>query len=270
MKFLRFKDNNGEKNKNNNNNNHHSNIKSGYLENNKVFGLKNDILDYFNQDYDEIIKDVDNSYNLEDIKNNDTSFHQVLGSTFTDTYENKMVNDCAELTLTNKGWKWPTEEFVERHTIDGFIPLTVNEHSGAFYNENYWRFITKKFALNEIHDLTGFFVDIEWNEETPSVNRLTGALDNCVLEVLSGSEELPNKVFQDGNKAVPVMFIANFNEGEGVLYPGKSYSRKNKTSRRITFGRNPQPIDYIYVRVGLPKDSLLSIKNIKVRTDIDC
>ena len=69
MKFLRFKDNNGEKNKNNNNNNHHnSNIKSGYLENNKVFGLKNDILDYFNQDYDEIIKDVDNSYNLEDIK----------------------------------------------------------------------------------------------------------------------------------------------------------------------------------------------------------
>ncbi len=68
MKFLRFKDNNGEKNKNNNNNHHNSNIKSGYLKNNKVFGLKNDILDYFNQDYDEIIKDVDNSYNLEDIK----------------------------------------------------------------------------------------------------------------------------------------------------------------------------------------------------------
>lgn len=68
MKFLRFKDNDGEKNKNNNNNHHNSNIKSGYLENNKVFGLKNDILDYFNQDYDEIIKDVDNSYNLEDIK----------------------------------------------------------------------------------------------------------------------------------------------------------------------------------------------------------
>ena len=68
MKFLRFKDNDGEENKNNNNNHHNSNIKSGYLENNKVFGLKNDILDYFNQDYDEIIKDVDNSYNLEDIK----------------------------------------------------------------------------------------------------------------------------------------------------------------------------------------------------------
>ena len=55
MKFLKFINNN--------------NIKNGYLENNKVFELKNDILDYFNQDYDEIIKDTNNSiYNLEDIK----------------------------------------------------------------------------------------------------------------------------------------------------------------------------------------------------------
>ncbi|MDO5849728.1 MAG: fumarylacetoacetate hydrolase family protein [Methanobacteriaceae archaeon] len=56
MKFLKFINNN--------------NIKNGYLENNKVFELKNDILDYFNQNYDEIIKEIDNSktYNLEDIK----------------------------------------------------------------------------------------------------------------------------------------------------------------------------------------------------------
>lgn len=73
MKLLKFKDNDVEnfepKLTFNNNNNHNHNIKNGYLENNKVFGLKNDILDYFNQDYDEIIKDTDNSsYNLEDIK----------------------------------------------------------------------------------------------------------------------------------------------------------------------------------------------------------
>lgn len=56
MKFLRFKT------KTNNN------IKTGYLENNKVFELKKDILEYFNSNFDDVKKEITNTYKIEEIK----------------------------------------------------------------------------------------------------------------------------------------------------------------------------------------------------------
>mgnify|MGYP003293700129 CR=1 FL=1 len=55
MKFLRFKT------KINND------IKTGYLENNKVFELEKDILEYFNSNFDDIKKDITNTYKIEEI-----------------------------------------------------------------------------------------------------------------------------------------------------------------------------------------------------------
>ena len=71
----------------------------------------------------------------------------------------------------------------------------------------------------------------------------------------------------NGNKAAPIMFICNFDENEGVLYPGKSFIKGNTSFRRITFGRRPVPVKDIFIRIGLPKDSELCIKDINL--DID-
>ena len=55
MKFLRFKT------KINND------IKTGYLENNKVFELEKDILEYFNSNFDDVKKDITNTYKIGEI-----------------------------------------------------------------------------------------------------------------------------------------------------------------------------------------------------------
>ena len=55
MKFLRFKT------KINND------IKTGYLDNNKVFELEKDILEYFNSNFDDVKKDITNTYKIEEI-----------------------------------------------------------------------------------------------------------------------------------------------------------------------------------------------------------
>ena len=56
MKFLRFKT---KINKD---------IKTGYLKNNKVFELKKDILEYFNCEFNDVEKDVINTFDAEDVK----------------------------------------------------------------------------------------------------------------------------------------------------------------------------------------------------------
>lgn len=56
MKFLRFKT---KINKD---------IRTGYLKNNKVFELKKDILEYFNCEFNDVEKDVINTFDAEDVK----------------------------------------------------------------------------------------------------------------------------------------------------------------------------------------------------------
>lgn len=56
MKFLRFK------------NKIQDDIKTGYLEKNKVFELKKDILEYFNSNIDDVEDDISNSYKVEELK----------------------------------------------------------------------------------------------------------------------------------------------------------------------------------------------------------
>ncbi len=55
MKFLRFKTKIND-------------IKTGYLENNKVFELEKDILEYFNSNFDDVKKEITNTYKIEEIK----------------------------------------------------------------------------------------------------------------------------------------------------------------------------------------------------------
>ena len=55
MKFLRFLD-------------KENNLKTGYLDKNTVYELKEDILNYFNVDFNNLEKDIVNSYSINDIK----------------------------------------------------------------------------------------------------------------------------------------------------------------------------------------------------------
>ena len=57
--------------------------------------------------------------------------------------------------------------------------------------------------------------------------------------------------------------VSTFEQDETCNHPGKS----NLTKRRITFGRKPIPIQDIYIRVGVAKDSGVRIKKCYVTTE---
>lgn len=207
---------------------------------------------------------------LESVKNNPESLFFVEKAAVNRAYNFETTyNTNGDLILSGKGWGWPTEEedFVNSYNGDtsaNFIPIDFN--SGVVYNEKVYRFLTKKFELENIYDLTGFMLKIDWNK-VPEIVSNTGALKDVVVQVCVSSEEAVHELFMDGNKPAPIMFVCGFNENEAVLYPGKSFINENTTVRRITFGRQPVPVKEIFIRIGLPKDCDNYIKGINL--DID-
>lgn len=194
---------------------------------------------------------------------------------FNGTYTglDKQENEYGELTLSNEGWRWSATDYPEKYTsYKAYDVVDLSEKDEYDYVDGLnraWRQMTFKFDLGSIHDLTGFNVGIEWSGNTPDINKYTGALDTSKvkLQVLATSDEATHKYFQDANSTIESPFFsAAFTANERVLYPGKS----DVTTRRVTFGRTPVPVQTIFVRVMLEQYSDLCIKNITIDYDTGC
>ena len=132
-----------------------------------------------------------------------------------------------------------------------------------------YRYVTYHFSLDEVRDLTGLTVKMDWGKE-PKVDPFSGILEDVRFGVLVRSAEGgmdENINFMDANKAVGIFYEADFSKpSDGILYPGKS----DVNNRRVTFGRRPRPVKDIYVRIGLPFGSEAFIKGVDLDTSIDC
>lgn len=182
--------------------------------------------------------------------------------------ESKPYTWSAELALTDKGFGWPVEQYVEKFT-DYKTPVYVDlTQTGLNTPLGLYRFVTYRFSEEKIRDLVGFNLNIEYGDENvPVINRSSGAFNDVRIGVLATSVEEPHEIFLNGNACVKPFFQADFTKStEGLLYPGKS----NVNTRRITFGRKPIPVKDIYVRIGLPAGSNVYIKNVDIDTNIDC
>ena len=169
-----------------------------------------------------------------------------------------------EVVFTKYGYGWPTEvEYVE--TIDTFDESTSlsTDWDGLDYNNKPYRFVTFKHKLDAIQDLCGFKVKIDWSNNKPSINPKDGTYTNALLQVCVNSAERPNVELLDANKAVPVFFEAKLEQAEPCNYAGKS----TVDVRRITFGRNPVPVQDIYVRIGIEKDSDVYVRGTEILLD---
>lgn len=172
------------------------------------------------------------------------------------------VKNYPELVFTDEGFGWPKLEKYINHFAD-LNTITMAEpdtEKGVLINKNLYRFITFKRSFEIIHDLCGFNVNLEWSEIKPTLSNTTGLYDDITLQVCVRSDELDSVQLMNGNKVVPVFFESDLKVDTPCNHPGKS----TVDTRRITFGRKPLPIQDIYIRVGIPKNSGIYLKNVNI------
>lgn len=185
---------------------------------------------------------------------------------FNDTYKKLTVENSWELTRCASGWCWPEGEYVTEYKPNTEAVLQTVEPTGFDSGDYSYRFITICKDLGEIYDMCGFDLLLSYGkEEKPIINKLNGQFTNMMVQVLVTSSEAPHTQFLDGNKAVPIFYKSDFTLGAAALYPGKS----NEEVRRITFGNKPVPVSKIIVRIGVPKDSNICIKNVDFNLNIE-
>lgn len=185
---------------------------------------------------------------------------------FNDTYKKLTVENSWELTRCASGWCWPEGEYVTEYKPNTEAVLQTVEPTGFEAGDYSYRFITICKDLGEIYDMCGFDLLLSYGkEEKPIINKLNGQFTNMMVQVLVTSSEAPHTQFLDGNKAVPIFYKSDFTLGAAALYPGKS----NEEVRRITFGNKPVPVSKIIVRIGVPKDSDICIKNVDFNLNIE-
>ncbi len=177
----------------------------------------------------------------------------------TKTYNAVCVNP--ELVFGSKGFSWPEYvEYVEQVDVNNTYVQTNNE--GTDIGGQLYRFITFKHSFENVVDLCGFNVHIDWDSEKPELDPLTGIYKDVILQVCVREPSSDHIDLQNGNKPVPLFYETTFSTDEPCNYPGKS----TVDCRRITFGRKPIQVQDIYIRIGLPK-GLLGIKNITITED---
>lgn len=178
------------------------------------------------------------------------------------TYGQAMLN--CELMYEEDGFRWPLHsQYIEKPGSFEDSEYIDTSSGGINVNEKTYRFVTFKYDLSEIHDICGFNLKLLWNDIKPLIDSKTGIFENVLLQICVNSTELESTVLLDGNSPVPVFFEATLEQAEPCNYPGKS----DESVRRITFGRKPIPVKTIYVRIGLEKNSGLSIKGIDITED---
>lgn len=188
---------------------------------------------------------------------------------FGSEYTNKTfseVNITPELVFDGQYYRWPyLNQFVNTIRIfDDNVYVEPNTN-GLTIDDLVYRFVTFKYSFDSIKDLCGFNVKLNWGNIKPQLNTLNGTYKNIQLQICVTSSEKENIILLDGNSPVPVFFESTFEAEESCNHPGKS----SVDVRRITFGRTPVPIQDIYVRVGIPKDSGIGIQGIDIIVDED-
>lgn len=214
------------------------------------------------------------NYIKKDAEGEASSSVSSYGIDFDDNYKEDInPQKTAELPVGEFGFGWYT---------DNWYPVSFNAYNDPVLKQvdlagsvgygvggTPYRYITYHFSLDEVRDLTGLTVKVDWGKE-PKVDPFSGILEDVRLGVLVRSVEGgmdENINFMDANKAVGIFYEADFSKpSDGILYPGKS----DVNNRRVTFGRRPRPVKDIYVRIGLPFGSETFIKGVDLDTSIDC
>lgn len=214
------------------------------------------------------------NYIKKDAEGEASSSVSSYGIDFDDNYKEDInPQKTAELPVGEFGFGWYT---------DNWYPVSFNAYNDPVLKQvdlagsvgygvggTPYRYITYHFSLDEVRDLTGLTVKVDWGKE-PKVDPFSGILEDVRVGVLVRSAEGgmdENINFMDANKAVGIFYEADFSKpSDGILYPGKS----DVNNRRVTFGRRPRPVKDIYVRIGLPFGSETFIKGVDLDTSIDC
>ena len=214
------------------------------------------------------------NYIKKDAEGEASSSVSSYGIDFDDNYKEDInPQKTAELPVGEFGFGWYT---------DNWYPVSFNAYNDPVLKQvdlagsvgygvggTPYRYITYHFSLDEVRDLTGLTVKVDWGKE-PKVDPFSGILEDVRVGVLVRSAEGgmdENINFMDANKAVGIFYEADFSKpSDGILYPGKS----DVNNRRVTFGRRPRPVKDIYVRIGLPFGSEAFIKGVDLDTSIDC
>ena len=214
------------------------------------------------------------NYSKKNAEGETSSSVSSYGTDFDDDYKEDIdPQKTAELPVGEFGFGWYTNNWypVSFNTYNDPVLKQVDLAGSVGYGVGGtpYRYVTYHFSLDEVRDLTGLTVKVDWGKE-PKVDPFSGVLKDIRLGVLVRSAEGgmdENINFMDANKAVGIFYEADFSKpSDGILYPGKS----DVSNRRVTFGRRPRPVKDIYVRMGLPFGSEAFIKGIDLDTSIDC
>lgn len=214
------------------------------------------------------------NYSKKNAEGETSSSVSSYGTDFDDDYKEDIdPQKTAELPVGEFGFGWYTNNWypVGFNTYKDPVLKQVDLAGSVGYGVGGtpYRYVTYHFSLDEVRDLTGLTVKVDWGKE-PKVDPFSGILKDVRLGVLVRSAEGgmdENINFMDANKAVSIFYEADFSKpSDGILYPGKS----DVSNRRVTFGRRPRPVKDIYVRIGLPFGSETFIKGIDLDTSIDC
>ena len=214
------------------------------------------------------------NYSKKNAEGETSSSVSSYGTDFDDNYKEDIdPQKTAELPVGEFGFGWYTNNWypVSFNTYNDPVLKQVDLAGSVGYGVGGtpYRYVTYHFSLDEVRDLTGLTVEVDWGKE-PKVDPFSGILKDVRLGVLVRSAEGgmdENINFMDANKAVGIFYEADFSKpSDGILYPGKS----DVSNRRVTFGRRPRPVKDIYVRIGLPFGSEAFIKGIDLDTSIDC
>lgn len=214
------------------------------------------------------------NYSKKNAEGETSSSVSSYGTDFDDNYKEDIdPQKTAELPVGEFGFGWYTNNWypVSFNTYNDPVLKQVDLAGSVGYGVGGtpYRYVTYHFSLDEVRDLTGLTVKVDWGKE-PKVDPFSGILKDVRLGVLVRSAEGgmdENINFMDANKAVGIFYEADFSKpSDGILYPGKS----DVSNRRVTFGRRPRPVKDIYVRIGLPFGSEAFIKGIDLDTSIDC
>ena len=214
------------------------------------------------------------NYSKKNAEGETSSSVSSYGTDFDDNYKEDIdPQKTAELPVGEFGFGWYTNNWypVSFNTYNDPVLKQVDLAGSVGYGVGGtpYRYVTYHFSLDEVRDLTGLTVKVDWGKE-PKVDPFSGILKDVRLGVLVRSTEGgmdENINFMDANKAVGIFYEADFSKpSDGILYPGKS----DVSNRRVTFGRRPRPVKDIYVRIGLPFGSEAFIKGIDLDTSIDC
>lgn len=214
------------------------------------------------------------NYSKKNAEGETSSSVSSYGTDFDDNYKEDIdPQKTAELPVGEFGFGWYTNNWypVSFNTYNDPVLKQVDLAGSVGYGVGGtpYRYVTYHFSLDEVRDLTGLTVKVDWGKE-PKVDPFSGILKDVRLGVLVRSAEGgmdENINFMDANKAVGIFYEADFSKpSDGILYPGKS----DVSNRRVTFGRRPRPVKDIYVRIGLPFGSKAFIKGVDLDTSIDC